>query len=698
MFQPRPGTGHIIPKPTKAARHHAPAALSPRFEPLETRVLLAGDGLAGAYFARTNHTADKFARLDQTVDFDWLSGTPAKSLGTDGFSVRWAGKVLAKFSESHDFVLTSSGGAKLWINKTLVIDAWSGHSTREDQGSIGLKAGKTYNIRIDYWSNGVDPEVKLEWQSNRLARSVVPKNRLYAAKLDSKAPSTPSRLRSTFVSSERINLAWDASSDPSGVIAYDVFVNNAKVATTAPGKLSYSRTGLSPKTDYSFSIQAVDAAGNQSSKATTAITTAAVPNDPPSTPSNLRVTGTTDSSISLDWDAATDDKGVTGYRIYRNGVKLNVAPTGTSFTDSGLSANTTYTYTVRSADGGGLFSSHSGSVSGKTDAVATHDAFAGMDGADFDQHDGVSVSGDTITNLDDGDWVRFRNVNFGGGARSVFFELSLPASNRGGWIELHLDTVSGPLIGKHNVQPTGSFDTFRTQQVNVTTTSGEHDLYVVFKGRSGVANLRNIQFKTQKLIRIMPLGDSITHQANDSESYRFYLWQQLQNAGFDVDFVGGQMAAYDGEPPNYDFDQNHEGHANKRADEIRAGVRAWAEANVPDIVLLHAGTNDIRQGQGAQNPIDDISNIISILREVNPSVKILLAQLIPSQGFESEINQFNSLVPALASSTSTSESPVIVVNQNSGFSLADTFDGTHPNSSGDQKMAGKWMDALDDIL
>src|SRR4029450_4897378 len=109
--------------------------------------------------------------------------------------------------------------------------------------------------------------------------------------------------------------------------------------------------------------------------------------------------------------------------------------------------------------------------------------------------------------------------------------------------------------------------------------------------------------------------------------YRYYLWQQLQNEGFDVDFVGSQMAAYDGDPPNFGFDQNHEGHANIRADESRDNFRAWVEAADPDIVLLHIGTNDIRQGFGPQNPIDDIANIISILRDVNPNVKILLAQI-----------------------------------------------------------------------
>src|SRR5215475_10927479 len=72
-------------------------------EPLEGRALLSvGTGLAGAYFARTNLTLDKFARVDSTINFNWASAhTAAKSLGTDGFSVRWVGRVMPKFSEAY---------------------------------------------------------------------------------------------------------------------------------------------------------------------------------------------------------------------------------------------------------------------------------------------------------------------------------------------------------------------------------------------------------------------------------------------------------------------------------------------------------------------------------------------------------------------------------------------------------------------
>ena len=73
---------------------------------------------------------------------------------------------------------------------------------------------------------------------------------------------------------------------------------------------------------------------------------------PPSVPGNLNVTGTTSSSVSLAWSASTDNVGVTGYDVFRG--STNVATvTGTSYTNTGLSASTTYTYTVRARDAAG---------------------------------------------------------------------------------------------------------------------------------------------------------------------------------------------------------------------------------------------------------------------------------------------------------------------------------------------------------
>ncbi len=681
-----------------------PSAGGFALEPLEGRKLLAGSGLASAYFARTNLTAPKFSRVDSTVNFEWAGGTPAASLGTDGFSTRWVGRVMPKFSEIYSFIATSTGGLRLWVNNALLIDAWSSHASREDIGRIKLSAGKLYDIRIDYWSDGKSPAIQLDWQSARRSRELVPKNRLYAAALDRVAPSTPDRFRTSAATDSTISLTWNPSSDPSGVVGYELYVGSTKVGTTAPGQMSYTRTQLKPKTGYTFSVQAIDAAGNVSRAANTAATTAASSaNRAPTAPGGLQVSGTSKDSISLRWTASSDDHGVTGYRVYRNGVKI-AATTALSFTDTGLSQNTTYSYYVRAADAGSLYSAPSNTVSAQTAAPIARDAFAGISAGDYDSASGVSRSGGEIYGINTGSWVGYSDVNFGSGAGSVRIDVSLPPSNVGGSIELHLDSIDGPKIGTFYPQATGAWDTYYVQQTGVSGASGSHDLYLLAKGGSGICNIRSVRFSTRQLTRIMPLGDSITQGWNESPNYRSYLWDKLWNAGYYVDFVGGESKPWDGGNfPNLNFDQNNEGHANIRADQIADNVATWASTNRSDIVLLHAGSNDILQGQSTDSTIADLGRIIDGLRSANPSVKILLAQIIPLPDFETQVADLNGQIPGLAASKSTAQSPVIVVDQNSGFDSNNdigTFDGKkiHPNASGDSKIADRWYAALTELL
>ncbi|PKW12272.1 cellulose 1,4-beta-cellobiosidase [Streptomyces sp. 1222.5] len=85
----------------------------------------------------------------------------------------------------------------------------------------------------------------------------------------------------------------------------------------------------------------------------------------PTAPTGLTVSATAADSVSLTWTAATDDTGVAGYDVYRDGVKAGTA-TGTSYTDQGLSPATTYGYTVKARDAAGNVSVASAAVSATT--------------------------------------------------------------------------------------------------------------------------------------------------------------------------------------------------------------------------------------------------------------------------------------------------------------------------------------------
>ncbi|WP_037619692.1 glycoside hydrolase family 6 protein [Streptomyces aureus] len=87
----------------------------------------------------------------------------------------------------------------------------------------------------------------------------------------------------------------------------------------------------------------------------------------PTVPGGLTVGSTTSSSVALSWTASTDNTAVTGYDVYRDGTKVGSA-TGTSYTDSGLAASTTYSYTVKAKDAAGNVSAASTAVSATTKA------------------------------------------------------------------------------------------------------------------------------------------------------------------------------------------------------------------------------------------------------------------------------------------------------------------------------------------
>ena len=180
--------------------------------------------------------------------------------------------------------------------------------------------------------------------------------------VDTTPPSTPTGLTGTAAGSTAANLSWSASTDNVGVTAYILLRNGVQVAT--PATTSFADTGLSAATTYSYTVAARDAAGNISPNSTSVSVTTASTADttPPSTPTGLTGATAGSTGANLSWNASTDNVGVTGYIVRRNGVQV-ATPATTSFADTGLSAATTYSYTVAARDAAGNISPDSTSVS-----------------------------------------------------------------------------------------------------------------------------------------------------------------------------------------------------------------------------------------------------------------------------------------------------------------------------------------------
>jgi lysophospholipase L1-like esterase len=130
------------------------------------------------------------------------------------------------------------------------------------------------------------------------------------------------------------------------------------------------------------------------------------------------------------------------------------------------------------------------------------------------------------------------------------------------------------------------------------------------------------------------------------------------------------------------------------------------------VVLIHAGTNEIRNAPNTFNPalttniIGSLAGTIAQIRTYNPDVKIFLASIIPfddggydTTAYQEQIQNLDSAIPGLASLLSTSQSPVIYVDQYDGFNDATmTYDGVHPNAAGETVVSENFFNAMAPVL
>ena len=217
---------------------------------------------------------------------------------------------------------------------------------------------------------------------------------------DTIAPTAPTSLAASGTTQTATNLTWPASTDNVAVTGYDVYqggVFKATVATT-----SYSVTGLTAATTYTFTVRARDGAGNISGDSNVAtVTTLAIPVDTtaPSAPASLAASGTTSSSTNLTWTASTDNVAVSGYDVFQDGVfKANVATP--SYAVTSLAASTTYSFYVIAKDAAGNASAASNTVS-ITTLVASLAYCTSQGNSTADERIGKVVFG-TISNTSTG--------------------------------------------------------------------------------------------------------------------------------------------------------------------------------------------------------------------------------------------------------------------------------------------------------
>ncbi len=211
-------------------------------------------------------------------------------------------------------------------------------------------------------------------------------------------------------------------------------------------------------------------------------------------------------------------------------------------------------------------------------------------------------------------------------------------------------------------------------------------------------------------LKIMAIGDSISEGSNTGNTYRSHLFFDLRDAELSFDFVGDNRGTCGniGAGMSDGWDADHSSFYGATAEQILGGnmpvnacspagsgnVHDWAPAYTADIAILHLGTNDCRGGASSAQIQERLAGIIAELRDAVPTVKVVVAQIISSRlgNLNTCVTSLNASLPAWVNGESTVTSPIVLVDQHSGWDAnAFQHDAYHPNEIGAKRMADRFF-------
>ncbi len=267
---------------------------------------------------------------------------------------------------------------------------------------------------------------------------------------------------------------------------------------------------------------------------------------------------------------------------------------------------------------------------------------------------------------------------------------------------------------------------------------------IYMKNKPRLRSLNKESEVSSTAVKIMLLGDSITEgEGDDIENsnpiynlkrigYREELFNLLSQAGYNFRFVGNEITGYDTYPvpPNtdfYNFGRYNEGHGGWTADggfaagkgAIEDNITGWLTDlqpnDVPGIVLLHIGTNDLNEDEPATIK-NDVANVLARIGEYDSDILTVFSSLIYYNHVDkaslSEQSALKQLLQTEANTLMNSGENVSFINMNSVLTqnhypyfytqhqpgFPNDFRDIHPNTFGYSLMAQRWFNKLQSLL
>ncbi|MFB8777057.1 SGNH/GDSL hydrolase family protein [Streptomyces broussonetiae] len=212
------------------------------------------------------------------------------------------------------------------------------------------------------------------------------------------------------------------------------------------------------------------------------------------------------------------------------------------------------------------------------------------------------------------------------------------------------------------------------------------------------------------MLRFMPVGDSMTIGSTGEHTWRYRLWQHLCHTyGGPFTLVGPRETLYDkaADAPTSS--------AYADPDFPRAHLAGWGEGwlhmapligeavrkHRADVLLVSLGLIDLGFYTNAEQTADNVRNFVTGAREANAHVRMVVLPVIPNiraatdPAFAEQVSLFNDLLAKSVADLDEPGSPILLASLPEHYDIhSDTYDGTHPNTNGEHRIAGAFAGAL----
>ena len=275
-------------------------------------------------------------RYDDTINFDWGSAAPQIGVNADNFSTRWQGKF--DFAEGeYTFTVRTDDGFRLWVDDKILIDAWKLQGATTYTKRIFLTGG-THTVKAEYYEATGQAVAQMSWKAEQLSE-----------------PQIPTNLRTTTLVQDKVTLVWD---NQPIVNQYKVYKGGellTTVSTPTATDIAVEATKI-----YNYAVSALWPNGKESRQ--TKLTVTVPDTQAPTIPVKLAVQALTPTSVTLVWEAATDNIAIKGYQVWRDNLLIGETSTA-GFVDNTLQSAGKYSYKVTAIDTAGNISAASVALS-----------------------------------------------------------------------------------------------------------------------------------------------------------------------------------------------------------------------------------------------------------------------------------------------------------------------------------------------